>query len=90
MVDTKAINNYLEEQGIRHSNLGFRYLITAILLGVESPSTYKRITDMYERIACIHLTEASAVEHAIRYSISKKGITNKEFIAKAVDELFLI
>lgn len=87
MVDTKEINSYLEDKGIKHSNLGFRYLLTAILLGIDSPSIYKRITDMYETIATIHHTDAAAVEHAIRYSVSKKNITNKEFIAKAVDEL---
>ncbi|MBP8641049.1 MAG: hypothetical protein KBI01_09175 [Oscillospiraceae bacterium] len=90
MVDTKAINNYLEDKGIKHSNLGFRYLLTAILLGIDSPSGYKRITDMYETVATVHHTDAAAVEHAIRYSISKKNITNKEFITKAVDELSYI
>ena len=72
MVDTKVINSYLEEQEIKHSNLGYRYLLTAILLGFESPPLCKKITDLYENLAGVCFTKASNVEHAIRCSISKK------------------
>lgn len=85
MADKIAINNYLEEQGIKHTNLGYRYLATAIVLGTESLPG--KIAELYEKIADMHDTSSLSVERAIRYSLSKKETTNKEFIFKAVDRL---
>lgn len=90
MVETKTINNYLEEQGVKHSNLGFRYLITAISLGLQSPPLSMTMSDLYAQTAEKHSTDAMRVERAIRYSISNSTVSNKEFIAKAIDELNLV
>lgn len=89
MTDTKMIYNYLEEQGIKHSNLGYRYLTTSILLGLNDSSACLKITDLYQKVADFHHVKASDVERTIRYSLISSKMTNKEFISRAVDELNL-
>ena len=87
MTDITATYNFLEEQKIKHSNLGYRFLTTSILLGMESPSLAFRITDLYAEVAKIHATSISSVERAIRHSLLDKKMVNKEYITRAVDKL---
>ncbi len=81
------IYRYLEAKGIRHAYAGYRYLITAIRLGLEDRSQIIKITDLYEKIAQVCGVRASRIERTIRYSIMQYGLTNKEFISKAIDDL---
>jgi hypothetical protein len=87
MTNITAVYNYLEEQGIKHSNLGFRFLASAIMLGIESPAYCMKIAGLYEEVAKEHDSNRACVERAIRNSIPGRRVTNKEFIAKAVDTL---
>ena len=87
MADDIAISNYLESQKIKQSNLGFIYLTTAIQLATDSHLKKIKIADLYEKIADVHCTKASAVERAIRYSLLKKDITSKEFIVTTINKM---
>lgn len=82
-----AINCYLETKGIKHALVGYRYLLTAIRLGIDDRTQLARINDLYCRIAQMYQTEPNNVERGIRHSIIKYGLPNKEFIVKAVDDL---
>ena len=81
------ISRYLETKGIRHALSGYRYLFTAIRLGVEDRSQLVKISDLYEKIAQTCGVGPSNVERGIRHSIMQYGFSNKEFIIKAVDDL---
>lgn len=87
------IYNYLNTLGIRHANIGYRYLTTAIYIGIESSDKYRKMEDLYSHIAEKYGTTASAVERSIRYSLSASKEDgafvprNKEFITNAVDYL---
>ncbi len=87
MTNITAVYSYLEEQGIKHSNLGFRFLASAIMLGIETPSYCMKIAGLYEEVAKEQSTNRACVERAIRNAIPGRKVTNKEFIAKAVDTL---
>lgn len=87
MNNFKKIYIYIEDYGIKHSNLGFKYLATSIHLGLESPSLCQKITDLYEKAGNIHCTKGINIERAIRYSIQNTNMTNKEFIIKAINNL---
>lgn len=81
------INCYLETKGIKHALAGYRYLLTAIRIGIDDRSQLARINELYGRIAQMYQTEPNNVERGIRHSIMKYGLPNKEFIVKAVDDL---
>ena len=81
------INRYLDATGIKHSHIGYRYLLAAIQLGTKSPKSLIKITDLYQKIALNYETEVISVERAIRYAVSPLNLTNKEFITKAVDDI---
>jgi hypothetical protein len=85
-IDTD-INRYLEQNGIKHALLGYRYLFAIIKIGVEDRVPLKSITDLYEKVAQTYGVEAYSIERAIRYSIKRRKMTNKEFILKAIDDL---
>jgi hypothetical protein len=67
--------------------MGFRYLVTAIELGLQTPDIVYRITDLYDAVAAFFNTTGVKVERSIRYSIRKTNLTNKEFISRAIDHL---
>jgi hypothetical protein len=84
---TIEANRYLDTFGIKHSNMGFRYLITAVEIGYERPQLLFKISDLYGEIAQVYKTNKSSVEKSIRYAILSSGLTNKEFIMRAVDSI---
>ncbi len=84
------INRYLDSSGIKHSLIGYKYLFTAIRLGCESPRHLKKIYDIYSTTAQIYETQINCVERGIRFAISHLGLTNKEFILKAIDDLHYV
>jgi hypothetical protein len=82
------VNLYLDKKGIKHAHLGYRFLREAIRLGMSSPQLLTKIMDIYSEIAVLYDTDASSVERSIRYAISPLRVTNKEFVSKAVDDLY--
>lgn len=88
--DINNIYQYVDTLGIKHGNMGFRYLVALIQIGIETYETSYKISDMYEKVAKIYGTRRSSVERAVRYAIKGTkymGMTNKEFVMVAIDEL---
>ena len=83
----KAIYRYLDENEIKHSNAGFRYLITSIKIGLSNPELCHKIVNLYQNVAEIHETEAYRVERSIRHCLLHTSQSNKEFIMRAIDNL---
>ena len=82
-----SISLYLNDKGVKKSNKGYIFLTDAIRLGTGSPSSLLKVTELYTIIALSYGTEPYCVERGIRYAISGLGVTNKEFISCAVDEM---
>lgn len=89
-----AIVKYLDDVGMRHSVIGFDYLVTAIDMCVEKPERAHKICKLYDDVTEIHNTIGSRVERAIRHAIETADnvigyedgrIPNGEFIARASD-----
>lgn len=89
MVDISNIYCYFSSLGIKHSNNGFKYLMTAVRVGVEDIELCSKITTLYEKVAEIHSTTPANVERSIRYAIAGQATNNKEFILKAIYDLFM-
>lgn len=87
-LDAGGINDFLDSLGISHKRHGYRYIATAIKIGAHDKNKRLNITEVYEEVASIYGSSPTAVERAIRYVIAPMGMTNKEFIAKAVDEIW--
>lgn len=81
-----AVYNYLNSIGIKHSNVGFKYLIDAICFMVEDPIENDKINVVYNKIAQKYGTSAVCVERSIRYLVRPKN-SNKEFIVKASHDI---
>ena len=90
MIEITDIYNYFEDYNIKHSNNGFRYLITAVQLGIEDIENCNKITKLYETVAEIHSTTKTNVERSIRYAIARENTTAKEFIMSAIYDLLLM
>lgn len=87
VVNEKEVVDYLDSLGMKHSNLGFNYLIEAILGKLEGIYT-NGTCNMYNEIGTKFNTTGSRVERAIRHSIETSSLTEvtcSEFIAKSVD-----
>ena len=84
---TENIVSYLDSVGLRHSLIGYRYLIAAIQFEMEDLRSCSKMMDTYEAVAVVFNTSRINVERSIRYAICPLQITNKEFILKAVDDL---
>lgn len=86
-IEDAQIIRYLNDMGLKHANLGYRFLISAIKLKAEYGHNigYMEIYDNIAREYCV--PKFNRVERAIRYAITPFGITNKEFIARAVDDI---
>lgn len=88
-ISNKAISDYLEAQGIRHANVGFKYLMLGIRLSLDGKVNYGRINSVYEVIAQEAKVTVGQVDCAIRNVIRKTAepVSNKEFLARAIDTL---
>lgn len=87
MISNAYIYQQLNSEGVKHSLLGFRYLMKLLKLMSENPCRKKNLYDYYDEIAKIYDVKPTSVERAIRYSVSESGKTNKEFILQAFDDL---
>lgn len=89
-LNTTSINFYLDKKNVKHSSLGFKYLVSAFMITGIDASQNITMAEVYQKVANKHGTRPNCVERAIRYSIKHQGITNKEFIFKAFHESFVI
>ncbi|RFZ75637.1 hypothetical protein DS742_27905 [Lacrimispora amygdalina] len=86
-IENAQINRYLNHMGVKHSNSGYRFLISAIKLKAEHGHKIGYV-EIYNNIAREYgISSYNRVERAIRYAIASFGATNKEFIARAVDDI---
>jgi hypothetical protein len=84
------IMRYLEEQGFRHSLRGFRYASEMIEYCLDNPDAIESMGDLYNFVGKNRGVRSPRIERAIRYEINTSAglkMTNKEFIAKAVNTL---
>lgn len=86
-IQDSSISLYLNNKGVKKSNKGYIFLVDAIRLVAGAPNSFLKITELYTIIALSYGTEPYCVERGIRYAISGLGVTNKEFILCAVDEM---
>ncbi len=82
------IYQILDRMGISHANSGYRYLLKAIEIGIRTQNNIISITNMYQEIGHEFGKNETCVERAIRYSIMSTGMSSKEFIMAAVDEIY--
>lgn len=82
-----TIKRYLDMQGVKHSNLGYQYLVSGMLITANNSGISRNIADLYIQIADMYGTKPLRVERAIRHLIRNSNQTNKEFILRAVDDI---
>lgn len=83
----QEISRYFDRYNLKHSLLGYRYLIAAVQTCIDYPLSPINIFDIYKKIAEDFDVSCGSVERAIRYELSENHITNKEFILKTIDAL---
>lgn len=81
-----SINEYLDNSGLKHSHMGYQYLIEALKITTNSKESIK-VGEIYNEIAKTFKTSPFCVERSIRHSLSKIPMSNKEFIAKASHDI---
>ena len=88
-MERNNICEFIASYGIKYSNKGFKYLVEAIEMAMESPNMEFKITWIYNTIAEKFGTNANSVERAIRHELirTKMNMHNKEFIAMAAYKL---
>ena len=79
------INSFLDMDGVKHSHSGFRYLVSAIDIGIQSPHGLVKVLEIYNAVAEMQCSTSVRVERTIRYSIQGTKLTSKEFIFRAID-----
>ena len=84
-INDVEINRYLDKMGVKHGCLGYRYLIFAIQL--KAMFHKMGLMEIYRLVAQECGANGSRIERAIRYAITPFGLTNKEFIAQAIDNM---
>ena len=82
-----AISLYLSSKGLNKSNKGYCFLVEAIRTALGSRDTFSKVTELYAAVAQKYVTQPQNVERAIRYTISALGVTNKEFISRAAEDI---
>jgi hypothetical protein len=88
-VEVKIVR-YLDEFGFKYSLLGFQYAVVIIAHCLKNPEDMHQICKTYRICAQKVGTTPMRFERALRHEIrihAKAEDTNKEFIARAVNEL---
>jgi len=87
IVSKKEVIEYLDKKGIKHSNVGFDYLILAILVCIEKPEYKYKTCELYKIVATQFDSTLGKVERCIRTEIKSLNSSEKngEFIAKSAD-----
>jgi hypothetical protein len=81
---------YLDKMGFKHSLLGFKYAVVIIMHCLDNPQDVYQICNTYEVCAQKVGVSATQFERALRHEVrmhAKSGLTNKEFVAQAVDHI---
>lgn len=94
-ISNKRISAYLDEQGIPHHVVAYRYLMHIIRAIIDGKVDRYQLKETYRYVANIENIHAKTVECAIRRTLSQHGsadqpiMTNGKFIYKTVDTLML-
>lgn len=80
----KEINEYLLDQKIDCSKIGYLYLSMAIEIGLHNMENIYFIMKLYGTIAEKYNTNAARIGKAISDVLRAYGVTGKEFISNAV------
>jgi hypothetical protein len=88
-MNSSAIKSYLDRCGVKHSNLGFKYLVSVFMIVSAEADKNTVISEVYEKVAKKYNAAPKSVERAIRYSIKHHRVTNKEFVIRAIDKNFM-
>ena len=88
----QQIINTVDSTGVKHSSVGYKYLITCVESVLLSGDRCFKVKDIYEKVANIHNVRWITIERAIRIAIKKanediKKKTNKEVISIIVDKI---
>jgi hypothetical protein len=89
-INKKDIADYLDKYGLKHSLIGFDYLVTAIIFGLENNELKYHTCDLYNAVAKFYDINTSRIERSIRNSIlvAKINESSGEFLAKAIDSFY--
>lgn len=87
----REIAAYLDTYNFKHSLAGYRYLCSAIRLGLQNPNMLM-LSDLFETVAAPYDTTGVIVERSIRYLLKAASIDigTKEFLARAIDSLLIM
>lgn len=85
-IDIIVIYNYLNSHNVKQTK-GFRFLMTAIGICIEHPENCKKSKVIYKNVAEMFETTELNVYQSIRYAITGTGLSNKQFILKAIQDL---
>lgn len=80
----KEIYQYLLDQKVDSSKIGYLYLATAIELGLNNLENLYFIMKLYGAIAEKYNTKAASIGKSISDVLRASGVTGKEFISDAV------
>lgn len=89
MISQQHIKQYLKLNGIKHSHRGYTYLLVIITEVAENPNKILKLKDIYETVAKKFNEKPMNVYKSINYAIAHKNTTNKEFIAKTIDDIMV-
>lgn len=89
-ITTYQIIQYLDQRGFRHSNAGFMVIVRVLETMIRGEVNRQNLAKAYEAVAQQTSVSKDSVEKSIRFAIrnsKSKGMTNKEFICRAYDDL---
>ena len=86
-IEVEDIYRYLSQQNLKFGNKGFWYCSAAIKAASDNPELITTLDKIYTEISSQFKVNEKSISRAIRYTLLPLGITNKEFISKAVCEI---
>ena len=89
----KRIILLVDQTGMRHASVGYKYTISCVENVLESGDRSFRIRDIYENVGRQYNVKWTTVERAIRIAITQsdgkgKKKTNKEIVSQIVDAIY--
>ena len=90
-ISNKTISDYLDEKGIGHSRIGYRYLMMGLRALLDGKVDRCNVSAVYDYVSLATNVSPGQVDRAIRGSIRKSNspVTNKEFLLRTLDDLRL-
>ncbi len=86
-IEMEHVYRYLSQQNLKYGNKGFWYCSAAIKAASDNPELIIKLNKIYTEISVQFKTNEKSISRAIRYTLAPLGITNKEFISKAICEI---